>query len=394
MLQCANLTLRKDALIFAPDPSVSLDHIVSDREMNGVPIVFYECVFTGLSIESLEEASELSGSFGDLSQCAYLHYASYKSIMKAAIEVSVYLKYSWSKRKIHSPEEIEAFPKKFVRWIIVHFKDAMNEDEYRSSIKRFFYARCMFVLRSRSIDEAWIEFACRVKMLQRIMLQRIVIKKKLKDDSILLLKKLVDCGNLLQLQAREAACEGGMVEVCKSILCQEQFEQLEITSDVDGPWKSAVVRELLQFWSQNSEKLRGKHLFLADECKGGVKQLEEFLINRKLSALVPRTLSLPMPKCLRLLGIEWALKRCSKNECDYIDKYYRHHHTRFYNPSCVYKFEEEKGDKRRRLYISFDYAIEDQITGERRDCRPASHTGNHLLGLMRDTEILHVLFAL
>uniref|UniRef100_A0A1I7ZHB8 Tub domain-containing protein n=1 Tax=Steinernema glaseri TaxID=37863 RepID=A0A1I7ZHB8_9BILA len=81
---------------------------------------------------------------------------------------------------------------------------------------------------------------------------------------------------------------------------------------------------------------------------------------------------------------------CSKEECDFIDKYYRHRYALYYKPSCVYKYEEGEGDERRRIYISFDCSKEgDTSTG----LRSASFSGHNELKLMRETDILYIFFA-
>uniref|UniRef100_A0A1I8AI47 FBA_2 domain-containing protein n=1 Tax=Steinernema glaseri TaxID=37863 RepID=A0A1I8AI47_9BILA len=351
--------------------------------MNGVPLVFYERVFSNIYTHTLKEASELSGTFGKRARCAYLGDVSYVVNVKNGIEIFGFLRYESSQRTSRTPKEIDAVPKKVVRAVEIYMQGEKNENVCRKIVKRFPCARYVFVLCSHSIDEAWIDFACRLKTLTRI-----VIVKKLEDDAILLFQKLVDCGNLLVLQIYEDAGEGGMMEVLKSLLCQDQFEELEITNDGEMPCQRYVVRELLQFWSQNSEKLRGKHLFVRDKCGGCVNQLEEFVIHRKLSALVPRLLNTPgiisVPEFLSLLGVQWALKRCSKEECDAVDKYYRI----IANPSCVYKFEEGQRCDLRRLYISFECMSGRDIE----ELGPASHAGHDQLSLMGGTGLLHVVF--
>uniref|UniRef100_A0A1I8AIU9 F-box domain-containing protein n=1 Tax=Steinernema glaseri TaxID=37863 RepID=A0A1I8AIU9_9BILA len=347
--------------------------------MNGIPIVFYDRVFSGLYTHSLEEAIELSGTFGERARCAYLHYAGYESIVENNIEIFRNLSYDCSGRILRTPKEIAAFPKKFVRGLTIYLKDAENKNVCRDIVKRFPYAMCRFILRSHSVDEAWIHFACSLRNLKHI-----VITKKLEDDSLRLLKKLVDCGNLLELQTCKDACEG------------EQFEDLVIVNDDDGPWESDVVRTILKFWTKNSAKLRGKNLFVRGKCKEGVKQLEEFVIHRKLFLTFPTLAGMPgvsyVIRRLSVLGIQWALKRCSKEECDSIQKYYRHHHIRFWNPSCVYKCEQEKEREDHRLYISFELSELTQEIGNKCE-RIANHTGPDHPGLMRDTRRFHVLFA-
>uniref|UniRef100_A0A1I8A272 BPTI/Kunitz inhibitor domain-containing protein n=1 Tax=Steinernema glaseri TaxID=37863 RepID=A0A1I8A272_9BILA len=81
--------------------------------------------------------------------------------------------------------------------------------------------------------------------------------------------------------------------------------------------------------------------------------------------------------------------RCSKEECDFLDKYYWHHNFYFDEPSCVYKYEEGEGDDRRRLYISFDCDH-----GKKRTTGPryASCEGVDNLSLLRGAKYIYVLF--
>uniref|UniRef100_A0A1I8ABY0 RNAse_Pc domain-containing protein n=1 Tax=Steinernema glaseri TaxID=37863 RepID=A0A1I8ABY0_9BILA len=219
------------------------------------------------------------------------------------------------------------------------------------------------------INEAWVNFACSLKRLGTV-----VILKKLDNEAIRRFQKLVVGRKLSRIMVHEEACRGGITKMLKTVFCQDQFEHLRITNS--EPWKGTAVRQLLHFWAENSrDKLRGKHFSLNGNCRKGVAQLEEFLISRASASLD------------RILNVEI----CSKEECDFIDKYYRHRMMICLKPSCVYKFEEGEGDQRRRLYISFECAKK----GERRSGRyvPVNHRGCNAIKSMRDTSLLHILFA-
>uniref|UniRef100_A0A1I7ZTM3 TIR domain-containing protein n=1 Tax=Steinernema glaseri TaxID=37863 RepID=A0A1I7ZTM3_9BILA len=278
------------------------------------------------------------------------------------------------------------------------FKDARPESVSRDLIQRFPHAGLTFAFRCSSINEAWVDFACSLKRTIKI-----IIAEKLEDEAVGLLQRFVDARKLSTITVHEEACEDGIIAVLKSFLCQDQFREVEVGRSSEGPWESGVVGELLQFWSQSSEKLRGKRLALLGQCEGGVKQLEEFL----LPSLSPLPFVLQMVKTsierlwsfmLKTLitftssELRGILKICSKEECDAISKEYRHEQMRFHKPSCIYKFEEGERNERRRLYIFFECATKKERRTERPKL-PANHKGLDDLGLMRDTSSLQVLFA-
>uniref|UniRef100_A0A1I7ZZ52 Uncharacterized protein n=1 Tax=Steinernema glaseri TaxID=37863 RepID=A0A1I7ZZ52_9BILA len=329
--------------------------------MNRVPIVFCERV-CATSFTGIPNLRQLSGHYGEFARIAYERRADYVTTVANGIEKEAYLSLQCTDRKIRTPEEIEAYPKKLVHEVTIQMFDAKDEKVSQAIVRRFPYACYHFTLLSSSINKAWVDFACSLKRLTYV-----VIRKKLDDHSVGLFQKLVIEQKLSYLAIYEKAYEGGIINTLKSVLRQEQFKHLGINNYNSGPWKSSLLRDILQLWSKNSQTLTGKHLIMEHNCAGGVKQLEEFILRRPLNG-------------------------CSKEECDYIEKYYRHRVLQFRKPSCVYKYEEGEGDKRRRLYISFECANEEERkTGQQN--RPASHEGLNDLSLMRTTNSLHVLFA-
>uniref|UniRef100_A0A1I7YXD6 ADF-H domain-containing protein n=1 Tax=Steinernema glaseri TaxID=37863 RepID=A0A1I7YXD6_9BILA len=122
---------------------------------------------------------------------------------------------------------------------------------------------------------------------------------------------------------------------------------------------------------------------MSGKCKDGTEQLKEFLKHRMQHLAIEQS----------VLGMEDVLVVCSKEECDFIDKEYRHNHHTFPKPSCVYKYEEGEGAGVRRLYISFK-CCEDQVTlTTTRPWRPANYDGHKDLRFMRGTSFLRVMFA-
>uniref|UniRef100_A0A1I7ZTB7 TIR domain-containing protein n=1 Tax=Steinernema glaseri TaxID=37863 RepID=A0A1I7ZTB7_9BILA len=340
--------------------------------MDGVPFAFCEAVCGTIFRGTLRTLGELSGYYGDLARRTYSSMVDYIASVEDGVEHSGFLRYWSSKQELHKREEMEAVSKKFVQILTIHLLDGKEVSVCREIVKRFPYSSYQFALRSSTINEAWVQFACSLKRLDAL-----VLMEKLDDDAIRLFQKFVDGRKLFWLPLCEEACGGVMLEVLKALLCQEQFTFLTILSDSEGPWKSTVVQDLLHFWSENGAKLRGKTLSLEENCKDGVQQLEQFLLHRAASKRPKVTL------------IQEVLEVCSKEECDFLEKYYQHNHTIYNTPSCVYKYEEGEGDERRRLYISFECASED---GQERE-RPKSPNGYSDLNLMRDTCVLRVKFA-
>uniref|UniRef100_A0A1I8A5A3 FBA_2 domain-containing protein n=1 Tax=Steinernema glaseri TaxID=37863 RepID=A0A1I8A5A3_9BILA len=299
--------------------------------MDRVPIAFHDAVCATLYTDALSSLGELSGYFGYLARSTWRDRAYYVSSVKDGIEKEGHINYDSDGRKVSASEEIEAVPKKSVHIVMINLYDRKEENVSRAIVKRYPYSSFQFALLSSSINEAWVDFACSLKRLDTVL-----IMKTLDDDVIRLFQKLVDGRKFCWLPIFEEACEGNMLALLKMLLCQDQFMHLKIRNNLEGPWNSTVVQDLLQFWSENSEKV------------------------------------------------------CPKEECDYIDKCYRHHNLCFSEPSCVYKFEEGKGDDRRRLYISFGCAHGKERTNGR---RYASREGVDDLRLMRGTTLLRVLFA-
>uniref|UniRef100_A0A1I7ZHX3 F-box domain-containing protein n=1 Tax=Steinernema glaseri TaxID=37863 RepID=A0A1I7ZHX3_9BILA len=349
--------------------------------MDGLPHAFCDHLCDITTPGTVFAMNKLSGYYG------YSDTASYTAAVQDGMEEPRHLWYYFTRRKLLTPEEIEAVPKKVVHRVRINLWDAKDENgsAYREIIKRYPHAKFQFGLYSSSINEAWVSFACLLKRLDNI-----VINMKLEDDVIPLLKKLVNGRKHSWLVIKEEACEGPITEVLKSLFCQDNFEFLNIETKPEGPWKSTVVGDLLQLWPENSQKLRGKSLLLSENCKDGVKQLQDFVLDR--GAASPDLIEPYLTYRLRLFGLNFALKVCSKEECDFIDKYHRRRFVTFDKPSCIYKYEEDDGDERRRIYISFECATESEQK-DKKPRRPASHNGHNDLGLMPATTYLRLLFA-
>uniref|UniRef100_A0A1I8ALI3 FBA_2 domain-containing protein n=1 Tax=Steinernema glaseri TaxID=37863 RepID=A0A1I8ALI3_9BILA len=367
--------------------------------MDGVPIAFCDHLCDLLGMDALQGAKELSGLYGQLAQCTFEHAVDYICSVEDGIEEDREVRYEWNDRKVEAPK-IDDIPKKFVREVWVYLLDAKHEKVSRELVRRFPYATYHFVLTTSSINEAWVDVALSLNKLQRVW-----ITKKLDDDALRLFQKLVKGKKLCKLFISPEACEGGTVEVQKSLLLQEQFDLLEISNlEHLSTWNTAPVREILEYWTENSEEVRGKRLIVTGDCKKGVKQLEKFLLKGARSSatlslskgpsssIFATLLRIPGVGSLlrRRLRIRSVLKVCSKEECDFIDKYYLHNYYTFCKPSCVYKYEEGDEEAKRRLYISFECDKDGEL---HHMWRPASHNGLKDLALMRDTCFLHILFA-
>uniref|UniRef100_A0A1I7ZZB8 F-box domain-containing protein n=1 Tax=Steinernema glaseri TaxID=37863 RepID=A0A1I7ZZB8_9BILA len=338
--------------------------------MDGVPSAFFERLCATLYPYSLNRARNLSGIFGELAQIARRHTSHYVTNVKDGEERGFFLFYRCTGRQVIIPEEIDAAPKKFVRYVSIHLRDAEKVTVCREIVRRYPYAEYDFVIHCSAINEDWIHLACQLKSLRCL-----AIRTKLDDNAIPVLQKLADGRKLAFLHMDEEVCESGILKVVKSLLCQVQFIALEFTNETDGSWHSDVVREILEFWSENSEHLKGKQFFFHGEnCEGGVQQVEEFMTKR-----TP-------------LGGQLPLKICSNEECDFIHKEYTQSSVIFVKPSCMYKYDEGEGDERRRLYISFECANEDERRIGKRNLL-AGHNGHDDVGLMRATNLLCVLFS-
>uniref|UniRef100_A0A1I8AQI4 FBA_2 domain-containing protein n=1 Tax=Steinernema glaseri TaxID=37863 RepID=A0A1I8AQI4_9BILA len=345
--------------------------------MDQVPFAFFDHLCDVLSIDGLWPAKELSGYYGEVSQLAYERKVSYVGILKDGTEKPLCLIYECNDRDVDQLKEIETVPKKYVRDVYVHLMDAKDQRMPQKLVRRFPYARFNFIHNSPSINAAWVDYACSLTTLWSVGLQ-----KKLDDDSFKLFQKLITEQRVSQLIMFPEACEGDTMEIPKSLLCQGQFENLHIAS-YHAPWSGSAVRELLNVWSENSDKLRGKNLVVEEYKEGGVEQVEEFLFERA-EALCVASLA------QRYMVLQCVLKVCSKEECDFINKEYQHNHFTFLKPSCVYKFEEGEEGNKRRLYVSFECTKKEEI---RKPQFPANYQGHDDLSLLRKTSLVHVLFA-
>uniref|UniRef100_A0A1I8AFD7 FBA_2 domain-containing protein n=1 Tax=Steinernema glaseri TaxID=37863 RepID=A0A1I8AFD7_9BILA len=302
--------------------------------MNTVPYAFCERVCDILATKKLDEAEKLSSYYGTLARIVQERTALYVCAVENGIYVTEYLSYT-TRENVTSREEIDAVPKNHVCAATINFHDAGERQLSQEIVSRFPYSEHKFVLHLSSINPAWVDFACSLK---RIGLG---ILEKLESSAIPLLRKLINNGTIFELLMKSEVCESETIEVLTPLFCQEQFQALHIGSLCGTPWETSAVHDILQFWSMHGEKMRGKWLTLM-YSSGAVHDLETFLHQKSA------------------LGLEDALKVCSKEECHFIDKYYRHHNYHFKTPSCVYKFEDGEEDERRRLYISFECAPKEE----------------------------------
>uniref|UniRef100_A0A1I7XZB8 F-box domain-containing protein n=1 Tax=Steinernema glaseri TaxID=37863 RepID=A0A1I7XZB8_9BILA len=344
--------------------------------MNQVPRAFCERLCDILFSDRIWAAKELSGHYGRFAWTRFLHDCDYDVDVKDGIEQRVYSYLTHTGEDLHTAEEIEAVPKKHVRNVRISLCDAKKESvaESKKIVRRFPYSFYVFGLVSSSINEAWVDLMCSLKQLHSLM-----ITEKLDDDALPLIGKVVADRKISMLSIYAKACEGGNMEVMKSVLSQDQFKQLRIWNIFDNPDSLSTVTDLLQFWSENSEKLRGKSLLL---CKfssvkeSGAEQLEQFVLQ---GASAPKAL-------------EKALKVCSKEECDFLNKEYHHNHWMFFKPSCIYKYENAReGVGRRQIYVSFECASLEELRSDLQ--APAGHTGHNDLGFLRRATRLRILFA-
>uniref|UniRef100_A0A1I8AK05 FBA_2 domain-containing protein n=1 Tax=Steinernema glaseri TaxID=37863 RepID=A0A1I8AK05_9BILA len=236
-------------------------------------------------------------------------------------------------------------------------------------VRRFPYSSYSFALSSSSISEAWIDFASSLRRLENV-----IIVKKLDDDALRLFQKLVTGRKLSSLMMLAEVC--GSMEVIKTLLCQDQFKNLPIWNNFED-WNGAAVGELLQFWSENSEELRGKSLILGNNCKGGVEQLEQFVLRRA------------SPTATEDLGK--VLKVCSTEECNFINRVFHHDNITYVKSPYVYKYEDAREGNARSLYVSFKCPTQE----ERRNMPrfPAGYDGYDDLSVMRYTTCLQIFFC-
>uniref|UniRef100_A0A1I7YQ79 Uncharacterized protein n=1 Tax=Steinernema glaseri TaxID=37863 RepID=A0A1I7YQ79_9BILA len=259
----------------------------------------------------------------------------------------------------------------------------MNPDVSQKRTPIFPHDRYRFALYSQSISGPWVDFACSLKMPSAI-----AITEKLDEEGIRLFRRIVTAKKLFALKINSQVCNEAAVEIVKSLICQDQFEALTISNDDSEAFHGkedkmvqrmpSVVRELLRLWPENSEKLRGKSLIM---WNGGVHSIMAFLVQKALAA----------DSAKGIKGIEDVLKICSKEECDFIDKEYKHSEYTFERPSCVYKFEDGEESNRRRIYLSFECA--DQAGQEGSQQMAANHNGMDDIRLLGRTSHLHVLFG-
>uniref|UniRef100_A0A1I8AQQ1 MRG domain-containing protein n=1 Tax=Steinernema glaseri TaxID=37863 RepID=A0A1I8AQQ1_9BILA len=129
--------------------------------MDGVPIAFCEHLFELLSVTGVAVAEKLSGSYGTLARHVLDHWARYMCRVSDG-GIKGYVLYMKNGRSVDKPKEVEAIPKKFVRDVWIFLEETENAS--REVIRRFPYAQeYNFVLKSSSISEAWVDFACSLR---------------------------------------------------------------------------------------------------------------------------------------------------------------------------------------------------------------------------------------
>uniref|UniRef100_A0A1I8ACM0 F-box domain-containing protein n=1 Tax=Steinernema glaseri TaxID=37863 RepID=A0A1I8ACM0_9BILA len=310
--------------------------------MDRVPFAFRDHLCDVFSIVGLSEAQKLSSSYGKLARHLFEHRVRYTCRVEDGSQVLDYMQYLSSDKEVLTPEEIAAVPKKFVREVWIVLEDAEPESVSREVIRRFPYAdyyNCF--LESSSINESWVDLAYSMKRLGCVWFRR-----KLDTNALRLFQKLVTGQKIWSLGMHPDACEGDTMDILKSVLCQGQFEVLQIWhTEADRAWSNEPVRELLEC--------------VAGNCKGGVEQLEECLTQWTCGAS----------------GIEDVLEACSKEECHFVDEEYQSHTLQ---------------GKGRRLYVSFEC---DKDNGPTRQWRPASYDGQKELHWIRSTRQLYILFG-
>uniref|UniRef100_A0A1I7YCW7 Ribosomal_L18A domain-containing protein n=1 Tax=Steinernema glaseri TaxID=37863 RepID=A0A1I7YCW7_9BILA len=168
-----------------------------------------------------------------------------------------------------------------------------------------------------------------------------------------------------------------------------------------------VLGPLLHFWSENSDKLRGKYLLLEADRGCLVQEFLKF-ISPTFKKFDDSTQNLPFRRCIvtpcpktagrriktktkttpctktagRGTKTKYVLPICSKRKFDCIDK---RRHLFFKEASPVYQFKEEKRYPQPKLYFSFETAA---TKGSKR-----CHTNCYDLSFMQDVRSLCVLFA-
>uniref|UniRef100_A0A1I8AIB0 FBA_2 domain-containing protein n=1 Tax=Steinernema glaseri TaxID=37863 RepID=A0A1I8AIB0_9BILA len=171
--------------------------------------------------------------------------------------------------------------------------------------------------------------------------------------------KLVEGRKLSSLIMREYPNRGNTT-MSKSLFLQDQFDVLEFRN-YDAQWNDAgglklatSVSELLDFWSQNSERMVGKSLVVSNNCYGVIKQLEQF---------VRRGTATP----------------CEKEESKFRDM--EHSQVTDFKPLCVYRYEEgEEGDKRKFFISAKCIEYENIHFRQRKIVHRSVNTGLQVLG--------------
>uniref|UniRef100_A0A1I7XYX0 TIR domain-containing protein n=1 Tax=Steinernema glaseri TaxID=37863 RepID=A0A1I7XYX0_9BILA len=296
--------------------------------MDQVPLAFCEHLCDILSIDAVKLAGELSSYYGELAQNATEYRAMYCVAVRKGIQGYSYLQYDRSNLEYRTVSgQVEDISKKYIRNVSIFLQDAENTNVSGELVRRYPNAYFHFSIGSSSINEAWVDLAYSLKRLGSVLL-----KKELDDEAFRLFQKLVEGWKLSSLITTGSAFQGNIVDMAKWLFLQDQFDVLEI-SNYDGQWNDAgglklasSVCELLDFWLQNSERLKGKSLVVSRDCYGAVQQLEKF-VRRGTATL------------------------CEKEESKFRDK--EHSKIANFKPLYVYRYEEGEESDKRKFYISF-----------------------------------------
>uniref|UniRef100_A0A1I8A4X0 FBD domain-containing protein n=1 Tax=Steinernema glaseri TaxID=37863 RepID=A0A1I8A4X0_9BILA len=332
-------------------------------KMDGVPFAFCSHLFDLLPTHRLRVVKELSGCFGQVAQLLFENRIVYVALVDKGVEIPDRMYYEGNGNDL---ELTEVVPKHLVRGVTIFLRDAEGGKVSQKIVKRYPNAFVAFALLSSSICPAWFDFALSLKRFGAL-----IIMEKLDEDALRLFSTRLQC--LPQLSMHSTACEGDTLGLAKTLLCQKQFRYLQILN-IEQTWDGVPVRELLEFWSENDGKLRCKSLYFEGNCVGGVKQIEDFMIQRTRS----------------ITGIHEALKACSNAESDFIKE--KHKRLILKEPSCVFKFEEETGEGKRRICMFFDCSHRKTNAEASGQQWPEVLGGPADLHLMRGTRTLCVSF--
>uniref|UniRef100_A0A1I8A8R7 O-methyltransferase n=1 Tax=Steinernema glaseri TaxID=37863 RepID=A0A1I8A8R7_9BILA len=120
--------------------------------MNQVPLAFCERVCAIFLTDGILAAKELSGHYGRIAWTRFRHDCDYEVDVKDGIEQQAQSYLTHTGEDVHTPEEVDAVPKKHVRNVCIYLLDAKKESVAESMriVRRFPYSSYSFVLLSPS----------------------------------------------------------------------------------------------------------------------------------------------------------------------------------------------------------------------------------------------------